>query len=271
MRVVRQIGTIVIAVLGGCGRLSFDPLGTPSGGEGDAETAPDAWYTSYREAVLADGPLAYFRLADTSTVMIDETGRYKGTYTGGCTLGVTGLIANDASTALELSDSTCRIEIAGDLGFNARAPFSVELWARQDTIDTFQSFFMNEIRQGGTPREGYAIVSSPTLGVFLERYGGNTSRITEQHTPQIGAVMHYVGTYDGTALRFYVDGVELGTANPDAAQLVDQTGSLPIIGNFPAAFGDFALDGTLDEVAIYDKPLAADRIAIHHAIGRNGP
>jgi hypothetical protein len=277
VQLVRRGGTIVIALLGGCGRMGFDPLGGPGGGGGDGggdgdSQSSDAWHASYREAVLADMPRAYFRLADTGTTALDETGNYTGTYSGGCSRSVAGLLTNDASTAVRFDGDTCRIELTGDLGFNARAPFSVELWARQESLGNFQSLFMNEVRQGGTPREGYALVSSPSLnGVFLERYGGNTSRITSQYTAQTAVIMHYVGTYDGTTLRLYVDGVEYGVANTDASQLVDQTGSIPIIGNFPPAFGDLAAHGTLDEVAIYDKPLAADRIAIHHAIGRNGP
>jgi hypothetical protein len=56
----------------------------------------------------------------------------------------------------------------------------------------------------------------------------------------------------------------------DTAQ-VDQAGSIPVIGNYPIASGDVPLHGLLDEIAIYDKALGADRIAVHFAIGRNGP
>jgi hypothetical protein len=280
VRVVRRIGTIVFAVIAGCGRFGFEPLGGPGGGSdgdgsdgGDGDSMPsDGWHASYREAVLADTPLAYFRLADTNTIAVDETGRTTGVYSGGCTRGVAGLLTNDPSPAVRFDGNTCRIELSGNLEFNQLAPFSVELWARQESLNNFQSLFMNEIRQGGTPREGYALVSSPSLnGVFLERYGGNTSRITSQYTTQTAVIKHYVGTYDGSTLRLYVDGVEYGVANTDASQIVDQAGSIPIIGNFPPAFGDLATHGTLDEVAIYDKALTANRIAIHHAIGRNGP
>jgi hypothetical protein len=70
-------------------------------------------------------------------------------------------------------------------------------------------------------------------------------------------------TYDGAQMRLYVDGVLRSTAN----------GSLEV-PNSPDAklvFGDrvqptfFKLHGVLDEIAIYDHPLSAARIAAHLA------
>jgi hypothetical protein len=266
-----------LVILAGCGRIGFDAIGGPGGddapggdggggggdGDGDVARAP------YRDAVLADAPRAYFRLDDTGTTAVDETNRFTGTYSGGCTRGLAGLLANDASTAVRFDGNTCRITITGDLGFNGRLPFSVELWARQDTTATPTSFFMNQIRQGGNPREGYALVDS-TMGVLFERYGEMTSRYATPYLSKVGELTHYVGTYDGGVLRLYINGVEAGI-NTDAVQVVAQTGSIAVIGNYPSASGDMALDGVIDEVAIYDKVLSPERIAHHYSIGQLGP
>src|SRR4051794_16029923 len=54
----------LVVLIAGCGRLHF---GEPDGG-------PDASRQTYREAVLADGPIGYWRLADTGLTARDEMG-----------------------------------------------------------------------------------------------------------------------------------------------------------------------------------------------------
>src|SRR3954470_6299940 len=44
---------------------------------------------TYREAVIADAPIGYWRLGDTGAIARDEMGHFDGTYTGtGCAFGV---------------------------------------------------------------------------------------------------------------------------------------------------------------------------------------
>jgi hypothetical protein len=72
--------------------------------------------------------------------------------------------------------------------------------------------------------------------------------------------IHVVGTFDGRNQRIFLDGVE--------APLVDVVrGDLLL----PSAVAPFVvgrgLNGTLDEVAVYDYALSVARIAHHHALG----
>ena len=57
---------------------------------------------SYSSTVLADAPVAYWRLGESAgTAMVDSTANANsGTYQGGYTLGQPGAIAGDSDTAV---------------------------------------------------------------------------------------------------------------------------------------------------------------------------
>ena len=53
---------------------------------------------AYRDAVLADSPVGYWRLAETTGAAVDTAGNAAGgTYNGGMTRGVPGALANDST------------------------------------------------------------------------------------------------------------------------------------------------------------------------------
>src|SRR3989442_12331717 len=75
------------AVLSGCG--------------GASTAASPTTPPSYRASVLADHPVAYWRLdEETGTVMVDASGNGNdGAYAGAVTLGQPGALASDGGTA----------------------------------------------------------------------------------------------------------------------------------------------------------------------------
>jgi hypothetical protein len=68
---------------------------------------------------------------------------------------------------------------------------------------------------------------------------------------------HLAATYDGTTLRLYVNGTQVGTQAVSGA-LVVSTGVLRIGGN--NLWGEF-FQGRIDEVRIYNRALTAGEIA----------
>jgi hypothetical protein len=74
--------------------------------------------------------------------------------------------------------------------------------------------------------------------------------------------VHVVGTFDGTALRLYVDGSLVG--QKPVGETV-QSASTPVeIGAF---LGGSSWKGSIDEVALYDRPLSAETVRRHHVLG----
>src|SRR2546422_5200417 len=78
-------------------------IGTALSACGGASTAASPTTPpSYRASVLADHPVAYWRLdEETGTVMVDASGNGNdGAYAGAVTLGQPGALASDGGTAV---------------------------------------------------------------------------------------------------------------------------------------------------------------------------
>lgn len=246
-------------------------------GLGDAGEAPDGHTPdahvdgqltidaplSYRETVLSDHPLGYWRLGDSGTVAADETGAHDGTYSGSCREGVAGAIAGDSNTAVTFDGSTCKVSLPTAYAFAGTSAFSVELWSATAANTVFQMMFCEETRNTQDPIDGYALLVTPTSatgGFQLERVislAADKSPID----PVPSASYHYVvATYDGSNLALYVDAVLFGkTADARTANAITQDA---LIGQSPTGN---PFTGTLDEVAVYGTALSQQRITAHYA------
>src|SRR4051812_14520325 len=116
------------------------------------------------------------------------------------------------------------------------------------------------------PVNGYGIIAL-NAGAYFERSVA-ADNLTTVPTPFTrGRFLHFVGTYDGTKLAFSIDAVPVSTV-ADVRVMPAHT-AMTYVGGLPPSYG--YAPGAIDEVAIYDHVLAADRIALHHDIGVNGP
>ncbi|TMQ10545.1 MAG: LamG domain-containing protein [Deltaproteobacteria bacterium] len=246
------------AIAAGCGRLGFQSQLPP--GDGSALDGPGDGRASYRDAVLADAPLGYWRLGDTGSTLHDEIGRHDGNSTGACATGTTGALAGDGDAALGFDGASCAVTLGSAFGFPDNTPFSVEAWVSPRTFMATQHIFTKQHRLGG-PVDGYALLL----------YGGAArwERVVNQVNTRPGDVSvaistytHLVGVYDGAAMVLHVDGIA-GTpaADTDPMNAIADTA---YIGASPE--GNF-FDGAIDEVAVYDHALPADRIRVHHNLG----
>ncbi|HTR51134.1 MAG TPA: LamG domain-containing protein [Kofleriaceae bacterium] len=230
---------------------------------GTVDTLRDARAT-YREIVLSDQPVGYWRLGDSGTTARDETGAHDGTYSGACAYGVPGAIAGDADTAVTFDGSTCKITLPVAYPFANNAPYSVEAWSSTTSNALYQMIFCDEVRNSTNPIDGYALLVTPTNfsgGFELEREV-SMNGIKTPIQPVASGFHHVVATYDGTQLALYVDGAFIGqTTDMRTAATITQAA---LIG---ASSQGNAYQGTLDEIALYPTALSAPRIAAHYAAG----
>lgn len=82
-----------------------------------------------------------------------------------------------------------------------------------------------------------------------------------------GTTFHVVGTYDGTNVRIFVNGVLQGTTAATGAISYASVGAIGLVMGNDGSLSDANLQGTLDEVAIYNYALSATRIAYHFRQG----
>ena len=237
--------------------------GVPSG-DGGVSPSPDAheaWAGAvYRDVVMADGPLAYYRLDETTRgVAKDDTGRFDGAHSASVEVGAPPLLGG--SEAAAKFGGTDNISVDG-LDFQGNAPFTLELWLSKSAVQSDHRFPFFKETGNGASRRGYAIVVIDDH-VAGERYVTGTGFDVRASGIGAGRVVHIVMTYDGTSLALYVDGA-LADTESDSRALEAPVGAPALIGG--ASSDGFT--GTIDEVAIYDKALPAERIQAHFAARR---
>lgn len=260
-RVVRPIAAWVV-LAAGCGRIDFVPL----------QDTDAAARLTYRDAVLADEPMTYWRLSDADATARDEMGHLEGTYSDSCERSVTGALAGDSDAATHFNGTSCGVSMPSGLDLSGKLPFSVELWVALDELGGQQPYLMNELRAAGNPTDGFAMLEGTNPGrTYFERAGSGANRTTQVYASTVGVFAHLVGTYDGSVLRLYANAVQVGTDVQSTQTMQPTSSATLVLGTYPPPTTTVWLHGTLDEVAVYDHVLPLERIELHHAIGTLGP
>ena len=229
---------------------------------------------AYEDEVLADSPVGYWRLGETSGTSAADLGSaaQAGTYSGGYTLNQTSLLASDtANKSVLLNGSSGYVDCTANSAFSfAGGNMTAECLVKFASFpsDGSSAWLLGKAYDGGSSKVGYSLrleVASGVKTLKVESYDGATAYGTTFNVSgwTTGTVYHVATTYDGTNWKLYVDGSLVATT----AGSGPQSSSRPLnIGRESTTFGDGAyLNGTIDEVAVYGTALSAGRIAAHAA------
>jgi hypothetical protein len=231
-------------------------------GAAEADSAAPSLYV---QAVLEDAPMIYLRLGETSGLTAkDEMHFIDGTYTSaGVTWNAPGALLNDSNPGVSF-DGTGSIHMGDGADFADRAPFSVEVWMNRAPGAGYNFVADHEAE----PRHGWDLLA-PDDGVNFERYADTTNLAAISTPPvSIGSWHHVVGSWDGSVERIFIDGALVKSSGAYDLAIGTITGGWTIGGQNCSCSGN-SFHGTLDELAVYDKPLTGTRILAHwHASGR---
>lgn len=212
--------------------------------------------SSYRALVVGDGPAAYWRLGESSgTNAVDEMGASNGTYAGGYTLGASGALANNSNTAVELNGTGGRVSAPSLPALNLTSQVSIEAWVNPDSLAGTR-WIVNK----GTFYYLYIDNGTTYFGI----HNGTYTYLTTT-TVTTGAWQHLVGTYDGSSLVLYRNGVVVAQAPASGA--ISSTTEPLFIGAFSTG-GSF-FDGRIDETAVYGSGLTAAQALAHYQRGNS--
>jgi hypothetical protein len=232
----------------------------PEGGSGDSAALPDA-SDAYSAAVLSDSPLAYMRLDDMAgTTARNSVPGAAATYVGTVKLGAAGAIAGNG--AVELTDGW--IDFGDNFAFAGDAPYTIELWMRPTVVNDTRFIFDRGPSTGSAPGEGYTAYygTGYTLAARARVAGGEFGYVSTSASPRTDTWTHFVVSYDGSANRLFVDGVQIAV-NGGGAIGTSSPGRFAVGNLARGQFNKFV--GFIDEVAIYGRALSAARIAAHFA------
>lgn len=231
--------------------------GLDAGPDGDGGSA-------YAAAVLADGPIAWYRLDETApTRARDAMGRFDGVYRSYASpffqMEQAGAIEDDPSKSVRFLGGS--IEVDNAFAFANGAPFTLELWI--DLNPTPSAEFARVLSMENTPN-GYNLHINESR-LFFEMRGGGQPNIAGSTALPVGWA-HCVVTYDGQVVKLYLDAVKAFEI-ASTARFPMRAGPFAIGG---ASYGgpDDHVKGRIDEVAVYDKVLSVDRIGAHFAAGK---
>lgn len=220
---------------------------------------------SYRDEILSDSPVAYWRLNDDpgSGNLPDETGNYTAIARDNPTFGVAGLIENDDDTAVELDDAWIELPHISELVNTDQ--FTIELWTDIPFNDNFVSFFHfvdasnNEIFLFG--------LSGDEIVIRVDIGGSSRSSDEDPIDPNdyYDGRHHIVMRYDGSTLELIVDTVV--RISLSASGTIDYSSSGEGGGLGALDTGSLQLDGVYDEFAVYDYALSNADIQRHYDFG----
>lgn len=153
--------------------------------------------------------------------------------------GASSLVPSESNTAVDFSGSNSlgcgSFSMSGSAG-------SIEAWVN---VDTFPASSPNIATVAGIEAFQLRIVGGKASFVIQTSSGGLKSLTAGSLIA--GMTHHLVGSYDGSTMRLYVDGVLVGTASKTGSFTGSETFS---IGRNPSYSNRF-LDGRVDEVAVY--------------------
>jgi hypothetical protein len=197
-------------------------------------------------------PVASFGFEEAAgTVAVNETGATDGVLDGA---------ARDNSgrfgRALSFDGDNDIVTVADDPALALTTGMTIEAWVRPDRATNWRTVVMKE-STGGMAYVLYASTDhadEPSARVGLE--GDTGVEGPEELDPNKWS--HLAATYDGHLLRFYVDGVQVGSrAYTDQPELPTGAGPLTIGANH--VWGE-RFSGLIDEVRVYNRRLTADEI-----------
>ena len=214
----------------------------------------------YAAEVLADGPVLYWRLDETAGITaMDASGHnHHGTYNGTLQFGQPGAIVGDTDTAVSFEGGA--IDAGGIFDFAGTEPYTLEAWIRPTTIDTVYRHVFNKDSTDGNGRQQYGMFVRSSSGLGFERFVDSTGFNIVTGSPPLNVYTHVVGTYDGTKLQLFVNALSVGTVN-DSRSAASKDAPF-FVGTKYIDVGAFV--GDIDEVAVYDKALSAERVQAHY-------
>jgi subtilisin len=227
---------------------------------------------SYRDTVLVDQPRAYWRLNEAGgSTAYDASGNAVSAGYQGAQSGAAGALGSDTERAATF-DGDDHVAAGDRFDFSGTAPFSLEAWIYPTEINE-NAWHMIMAKHWNNPagRQGYLIYlnRSPAgliqLGAERFRDGGNDWVLKEYAATAfpLNTWYHVAVTYDGNEYAMYVNGTEVGRRTGQTRQLLDTSvdfsvGAFNWQGNPAARFR-----GRIDEPAVYDRALSADRVRAH--------
>lgn len=219
----------------------------------------------YDVEVMADTPLAYWKLDETSgTVMSDSSGNaYNGTYGPAVTLDQPPLINTGRAVSVAGTNQRAMVvPYAAPLALTAGGKHTIELWLQY--TGTENGWVASNANASNTITGWLVTIESDMRLRYQLWQFGSHSRLDSDVPLNDGLRHHIVCRYDSGTMWLTVDNVtKSGPATSFGNNPTDDVALGYAKANSPLA----TFNGVLDVVALYAAKLSDARVAAHYAAG----
>jgi hypothetical protein len=222
--------------------------------------------TSYEEVVMHDQPFAYYKLDESGGTKMFPVVGAEGVYKNMPAFQQASQIMGDPARSVEFRENVYgRAAVEDTTQFVDVGALTIEAWAQVTNSGS------GSILQGpfDTAPTGDAIFKlsfgATDFGALVATTGSGTNNASVAAT--VTELHHVCATWDGSALRLYVDGV-LGDTQPTSGSLVTPDASPTLaFGNRVPALGGTLERVTVSNVAVYEHALTPERVLAHYQAG----
>lgn len=221
----------------------------------------------YQLEVMADNPIAYYTFDDASTAGPAANLGFGGAALQGSYGDAASLAGGISGTALSLNtESGSWVDVADTadaLAFRGSAAFTLEAWVNTTGGSNAWARILDRGNSANAGNLWTLIGNANSSGnVLFERKGAGAINHLDVSLND-GQWHHVVGTYDGAEMNLYIDGNHVGAI--EGGLMGGNLNDLQVLRIGANPNGAERFNGLIDEVAIYDAALSADRIAAHYA------
>jgi hypothetical protein len=235
-----------------------------------ALTKSAATASQYPSVVMADNPIAFYRLADTTSVLTDSSSNnLNGTYGANVTHGGPAIDGTyDASTTFPGgAENTANFATVPNGPLLQPNTLSIEAWISEAAAST--RYYLPFVEYGrdlnGAPYELH-VTPLNTVEMRLCTSGGI---ITAQSSTNLvpGTPYHIVGTFDGAIARIYVNGTLQASSSSHPGVTLNYSGTwgLGVGGGEGSKYPSFA--GAESDVSLYNYALSGTQVLNHYESG----
>jgi hypothetical protein len=242
---VRGLGTSVLALIAGCGRVGFDPVGSGAG----ADALGDGLDGS--STVPAGAQLWLEMDTDPNVVIIDRAGGHSVACTTSCPTVVSGI----HGTAYNFANQQLQATYAADL--DSTSGYTAAAWLRLDSLGGIACAFTkpssNDV--GDANSFGLCVLASGQINYDSDISVGNGDPLLGRTMP-LAQWHHLAEVWDGTTKRGYFDGVldvmKSTTIPGDSSNVMVGADNVVPKYQWP---------GAIDDAIYYTRALSAAEIA----------
>jgi prepilin-type N-terminal cleavage/methylation domain-containing protein len=256
---------VVIAVIG---LLSSIIFAITSGTREQGRIAKGLYFSQHLHNSLGSYAAGIWNFDDGSGTTANDTsgwennGTLVNTPVWRCASTDTNYTPSGQGCSLEFNGSNQYIDIGDEISLKSMgSAVTVEAWAKYNAYGGGgQSYSVIAVK--GSPWT--FLLENPSQRIrFRVTAGGVDANAQDSATHELNRWYHFVGTYDGTNIKIYKDGVQVGiTPRTGALAINDITAK---IGTYQGT--NYNFNGLIDEVRIYATSLTSAQIQSRYYAG----